>query len=66
MDTLSQIEKSISGFTDQELSLFREWFFKFDNEKWDDKLEPDIEAGKLDEIAPAAMNQFLSGKVKSV
>ncbi len=66
MDTLTQVEKLISSFKDEELTIFREWFYKFDNQKWDEKLAGDIEAGKLDNIADGALDQFLTGKAKSV
>ena len=66
MDNLTQVEKSISGFTDEELTIFREWFFKFDSQKWDEKLAGDIESGKLDDMANDALDQFLTGKAKSV
>lgn len=66
METLTQIESKISNFSEQELSDFREWFYEFDNKRWDDKLKKDILGGKLENLALKALNEFANGQSKSI
>lgn len=66
MDTLAQVEQSVANFSERELASFREWFYKFDNQIWDEKVASDIDAGKLEKIASEALHEFNSGKAKSI
>lgn len=66
MDTLTQAEQSVASLSEQELASFREWFYKFDNQLWDEKLASDIESGKLDKVASEAFKDFVSGKAKVI
>jgi hypothetical protein len=66
MDTLTQAEQSVASLSERELASFREWFYKFDNQVWDEKLVSDIEYGKLDKIASEALKDFVSGKAKEI
>jgi hypothetical protein len=51
MSRVEAIEKEIERLSPQELADFREWFAHYDADAWNRKLEADIEAGKLDELA---------------
>ncbi len=62
----SRAEKSVANLSEQELASFREWFYKFDNHAWDEKLALDIESGKLDKMASEALNDFTSGRTKAI
>ena len=60
--TLEQLEKTISELPADQLSKFREWFHKFDAQQWDQQLEQDVEAGRLDELANEAIQEHQSGQ----
>jgi hypothetical protein len=45
-----------------ELAEFREWFLRFDGDRWDEQLERDAKSGKLDSLAQAALREFRRGE----
>lgn len=49
------LEKEIAKLAPQELRDLRRWFAEFDAERWDQELERDAAAGKLDLLANAAI-----------
>jgi hypothetical protein len=62
MNTLNEIEAAVSQLSVDELARFRQWFAEFDAQRWDQQLECDASAGKLDALADAALNQYRSGR----
>jgi hypothetical protein len=55
MSKVERIEGEIKELSTEELATLREWFAKFDAERWDQQLESDVEAGKLDAMAERAL-----------
>jgi hypothetical protein len=60
--TLNELEQTISLLPPGELAEFREWFLRFDGDRWDEQIEKDASAGKLDSLAQAALREFRSGQ----
>jgi hypothetical protein len=60
--TLQQLEKTISELPLDQLAKFREWFLKFDADKWDQQFEGDVAAGRLDRLADEAIGEHGAGK----
>ncbi len=60
--TLEELEQKIAQLPPGELAEFREWFLRFDGERWDQQVEKDAIAGKLDAIARSAVSEFRSGQ----
>lgn len=60
--TLNELEQKISQLPPGELAEFREWFLRFDGDRWDEQIEKDASAGKLDSLAQAALREFRSGQ----
>lgn len=60
--TLQQLEKTISELPPDQLSKFREWFLVFDAEQWDQQLERDVAAGRLDQMAGEAIREHQAGE----
>ena len=60
--TLSELEQKIAQLPPGELAEFRNWFLRFDGDRWDEQIEKDASAGKLDAIAQAALREFRSGQ----
>ena len=50
MTNVEKIEKQIEQLTRQELVSFREWFHNFDVDQWDQQIEKNVHAGKLNKI----------------
>ena len=66
MSTVEEIEKAIGSLDKNELSSFRNWFKVFDGAQWDSQIEQDISQGKLDNLASEALEEYTSGKTRSL
>ena len=66
MQTIQEIEQAISRLSAKELARFREWFDEFDAGVWDKQFESDAQAGKLDQLAERAMEDYRAGKSKEL
>ena len=49
--TVEDIEKAITQLPQNQLQQFRVWYEKFDMDAWDEQIEKDVAAGKLDVLA---------------
>ena len=56
--TLPEIEKAVAQLSKEDLEVFRNWFTEFDAQQWDNQLENDIMAGKLDALADKALEHL--------
>lgn len=59
---VDELEKEVAKLPAEELREFRAWYERFDSAAWDDDLENDIAAGKLDSLADAAILEHRTGK----
>ena len=66
METVESIEKAVEQLGRDDLASFRAWFEAFEAAQWDAQIEQDIAAGKLDELANAAIEEFEAGKTKAI
>lgn len=66
METVESIEKAVEQLGRDDLASFRKWFSTFEAAQWDAQIEQDIAAGKLDELATAAIEEFEAGKTKAL
>jgi hypothetical protein len=62
MSSVPEIEAAIKKLSAKELAKFRKWFEKFDAEAWDKKLEADVRAGRLDDLAEEALRDHRHGR----
>ncbi len=61
MSTVEKIEAEILKLSPQELSKLADWVLELDERRWDEQIEKDAAAGKLDFLAQEAredMNAF--------
>ena len=66
MNRVETIEHQIKGLTAEEFAQLREWFLEFDSMGWDQQLERDVAAGKLDAIAEKALRDHAAGKTTTI
>jgi hypothetical protein len=66
MNKVEKIGREIQGFSPAELAAFRKWFREFDAEAWDRQIEEDVQAGKLEALAAAALKAFASGRCEEM
>jgi hypothetical protein len=62
MTKIETLEKELAKLSPQELPNLRPWFDDFDAELWDQELERDVAAGKLDRLADAAVAAHKRGE----
>ena len=62
MTRLEQVEKEVESLAPEELAAFRAWFAEYDWKIWDRKLEQDVAAGKLDQFADEAREEYERGE----
>ena len=62
MTTLQAVEQAIQQLPHAELIEFRRWFAEFDAAAWDEQIEADAKAGKLDNLAAEALAEYEAGK----
>lgn len=66
MSKLEQIEQDVQALSAGELADFRRWFIAFDFARWDQQLDQDVAAGKLDGLAREALAEHSSGRTKEL
>lgn len=66
MSTVKQIEAEILKLSPQELSQLANWVLDLDEQRWDEQIKQDIEAGKLDFLAQEALAEFEAGNCRTL
>ncbi|MEK7349683.1 MAG: hypothetical protein AAB177_02340 [Nitrospirota bacterium] len=64
MSEIEQLEKTVSNLSPKDLAQFRAWFLEFDARAWDEQIETDLKAGKLDTLIAEARTEFEQGKAR--
>ena len=62
MSKVESIEQQIKALSAQVIVQLRAWFLEFDWALWDQQLERDVAAGKLDVLAEKALRDHAAGK----
>jgi len=62
MSTVHEIEQAVRRLARQDLAAFRAWFANFDAEVWDNQLQDDVAAGRLDRLAEEALRDLREGR----
>jgi len=60
--TVEDIETAIIRLPQDQLIRFRAWYEKFDSDAWDEQIQQDAIAGRLDALAEAAIADHQAGK----
>lgn len=66
MGKVESIEQQVASLKPEELATFRQWFFSFDADAWDERIAADVESGQLDALGDAAIEQYRDGKTKAL
>ena len=64
--TIEDLEKAVAKLPPDQLAKFREWFDAFDAARFDQKIERDANAGKLDGFAEQALADFRKGRAREL
>ena len=66
MMNVERIENEIKQMSSNELAVFRNWFLEYDAQVWDEQIEQDFNAGKLDALANKALREHKAGMTKEI
>jgi hypothetical protein len=66
MTTLEDIEKAVAELPPDQLMRFRAWFDELEATRFDQKIELDAEAGRLDRLAEQALADFRAGRAREL
>jgi hypothetical protein len=66
MTKVEDIEKAISALAPDELAKFRAWYEAFDAERFDERIERDARAGRLDRLAEEALADLKAGHTRDL
>jgi len=66
MTTVEDIERAISQLAPAELDRFRAWFETFDAQRFDERIEREVRAGKLDRMADEALAEHRAGRTREL
>ena len=66
MTTVEDIEKAVTELPIDQFARFRAWFEDFDAARLDDKIEQDVAAGKLEQLADRALADFRAGRAREL
>ena len=62
MGKVEKIEDEVQALSPTELAQFRAWFLEYDWAAWDQQLERDVQAGRLDDVADKALREHAADK----
>jgi len=66
MTTLEELEKAVTELPADQLAEFRAWFEEFEAARFDERIERDAKAGRLDRLADQAVADFRAGRVREL
>lgn len=64
--TIEDLEKAVAKLPPDQLAKFRDWFETFDAARFDQKIEHDAKAGKLDRLAEQALADHAQGRAREL
>lgn len=64
--TIEDLEKAVAKLPPAQFAEFRAWFEALDGARLDQKIERDVMAGKLDELANQAIDDYRKGRAREI
>lgn len=66
MTTVSEITGAVRQLPKRELARFRKWFAEYDAAAWDQQLDRDVNAGRLEKLAREAEREVRAGRATAL
>ncbi|MFZ1640601.1 MAG: hypothetical protein WAV07_04015 [Candidatus Contendobacter sp.] len=60
--SVKELELAVSKLSSEDLASFSQWFDEFMADQWDNQIEADILAGRLDHLGKRADEAFEAGQ----
>ena len=66
MTKVEKLEQEIQTLSAKELTTFRAWFAAFDAAAWDEQIDHDVKAGRLDGLAETVLADHRAGRSRKL
>ena len=66
MTKIESAKEAVTQLSAEELEQFRLWFEEFEEQLFDERIERDIKAGKLDKLADEALAKDRAGRTRDL
>jgi hypothetical protein len=66
MMTVEDLEKAVTELPADQLAEFRAWFEAFEAARFDERIERDVKAGRLDRLAEQALADLRAGRAREL
>ncbi len=66
MTQIELLEQHITELDDISFAKLRDWFLEYDQNRWDKQIEIDSNAGKLDFLINAALDEHKAGATRDL
>jgi hypothetical protein len=66
MKTVVEIESALQALPVGDAQKVADWLQRYLDDKWDEQIDNDIAAGRLDKLAGKALDDFRAGRVKAL
>ncbi len=64
--SINEIESAIAELPPSEIAKLAEWFYEYQAQRWDERIEQDVQAGRLNALMEEAEQEFEAGQCKSL
>ena len=64
--SIEDLENAVAKLPPDDLARFRAWFEQFDAARFDEKIERDAKAGKLDRLAEQAIDDLHKSRAREL
>lgn len=64
--TIEELEKAVATLPPEQFAEFRAWFERLDAARFDQKIERDAKAGRLDRLGDQAIDDFRKGRAREI
>ena len=64
--SVRELEAAIRELPPRELAELANWFARYHNRKWEEQIERDLEAGRLETFLEVAEAEYESGSAKPI
>lgn len=64
MSTITDIESALRALPVEDARTVAQWLQDYLDQQWDEQIDQDIAAGRLDKLADQALEHYRAGRVK--
>jgi hypothetical protein len=66
MSNVEQIESAILALPPEEFRRLTDWLSELEQRRWDEQLERDVAAGRLEDLAAEAVADYRAGRTREI